>query len=120
MYVLLVLVLLDLFYIYNTKTQYLKMINNIQKKEATIKKGSFILIYIILAFTLYFFIIKVKKTKEDAFILGSTIYGIYSLTNYSIFDNWDTSLMLLDTFWGGTLYYLTTYIIYRLIEIKKI
>lgn len=119
-YVLAVLVLLDLFYIYNTKTHYLKMINNIQKKEANVRKGSFVLIYIILAFVLYFFIIKVKKSKEDAFILGSTIYAIYGLTNYSIFDNWDTSLMLLDIFWGGILYYSTTYIIYRLIEIKKI
>lgn len=119
-YILAVLVLLDLFYIYNTKTYYFKMINNIQKKEANVRKGSLVLIYIILAFVLYFFIIKVKKSKEDAFILGSTIYAIYGLTNYSIFENWDTSLMLIDIFWGGILYYSTTYIIYRLIEIKKI
>ena len=119
-YILAVLVLLDLLYIYNTKTYYLKMINNIQKKEANVRKGSFVLIYIILAFALYFFIIKVKKSKEDAFILGSAIYAIYDLTNYTIFDNWDTTLMLIDIFWGGILYYSTTYIIYRLIEIKKI
>jgi len=120
LYTLFVLVLLDIIYIYNTKNHYLKMIAKIQKNKAKVKKIAFVSIYFILAFLLNYFIIKVKKSKEDAFLLGSTVYGVYGLTNYAILDEWDTVLMFMDILWGGTLFYSTTYIIYRLNGIKKI
>tara|TARA_B100001778_G_scaffold211252_1_gene174870 strand:+ start:339 stop:710 length:372 start_codon:yes stop_codon:yes gene_type:complete len=120
LYTLSVLVLLDIIYIYNTKNHYLKMIAKIQKNKAKVKKIAFVSIYFILAFLLNYFIIKVKKSKEDAFLLGSTVYGVYGLTNYAILDEWDTVLMFMDILWGGTLFYSTTYIIYRLNGIKKI
>ena len=68
----------------------------------------------------WYFIIKVKKSKEDAFFLGSAVYGVYGFTNYAILDEWNTVLMFMDILWGGTLFYSTTYIIYRLNGIKKI
>ena len=120
LYTLSVLVLLDIIYIYNTKNHYLKMIAKIQKNKAKVKKIAFVSIYFILAFLLNYFIIKVKKSKEDAFLLGSTVYCVYGLTNYAILDEWDTVLMFMDILWGGTLFYSTTYIIYRLNGIKKI
>ena len=120
LYTLSVLVLLDIIYIYNIKNHYLKMIAKIQKNKAKVKKIVFVSIYFILAFLLNYFIIKVKKSKEDAFLLGSTVYGVYGLTNYAILDEWDTVLMFMDILWGGTLFYSTTYIIYRLNGIKKI
>tara|TARA_B100000945_G_scaffold188210_1_gene151062 strand:+ start:254 stop:625 length:372 start_codon:yes stop_codon:yes gene_type:complete len=120
LYTLSVLVLLDIIYIYNTKNHYLKMIAKIQKNKAKVKKIAFVSIYFILAFLLNYFIIKVKKSKEDAFLLGSAVYGVYGLTNYAILDEWDTVLMFMDILWGGTLFYSTTYIIYRLNGIKKI
>ena len=104
----------------NHKNHYLKMIAKIQKNKAKVKKIAFVSIYFILAFLLNYFIIKVKKSKEDAFLLGSTVYGVYGLTNYAILDEWDTVLMFMDILWGGTLFYSTTYIIYRLNGIKKI
>ena len=120
LYTLSVLVLLDIIYIYNTKNHYLKMIAKIQKNKAKVKKIAFVSIYFILAFLLNYFIIKVKKSKEDAFFLGSAVYGVYGFTNYAILDEWDTVLMFMDILWGGTLFYSTTYIIYRLNGIKKI
>lgn len=120
LYTLSVLVLLDIIYIYNTKNHYLKMIAKIQKNKAKVKKIALVSIYFILAFLLNYFIIKVKKSKEDAFLLGSAVYGVYGLTNYAILDEWDTVLMFMDILWGGTLFYSTTYIIYRLNGIKKI
>lgn len=120
LYTLSVLVLLDIIYIYNTKNHYLKMIAKIQKNKAKVKKIAFVSIYFILAFLLNYFIIKVKKSKEDAFFLGSAVYGVYGFTNYAILDEWNTVLMFMDILWGGTLFYSTTYIIYRLNGIKKI
>jgi uncharacterized membrane protein len=120
LYTLSVLVLLDIIYIYNTKKPLFKMIKEIQNGDPNIRKVPLVLTYLVMAAGLYYFIIKVRKKVEDAFILGTLVYGIYNLTNYTIFNKWDTTVMMMDTFWGGVLFGLTSHIIYRLIGIKKI
>jgi len=121
LYILFILSVLHGIYINNVKPNMFKMIKTIQNSEdPSIRKQPMALTYLLMAFGLYHFIIKGRKSKEDAFILGISIYGVYNLTNYTIFKNWDMSVLLTDTFWGGSLYALTTHITYRIIGIKKI
>ena len=75
---------------------------------------STLLTYIILIFQVYYFVIKNKMSLFDSFLLGSTTYAIFDLTNYSIFKNYDAKVAIIDMLWGGTLYTLTNYIVNKL------
>jgi len=66
-------------------------------------------------FSLNYFIISRKKPLIDAFILGIVIYGVYETTNYAILQKWSLFAVILDTFWGGLLFTLTTYIAYKIL-----
>ena len=57
---------------------------------------------------------KRKKSGKILFIflLGAIIYGVYATTNYALINNWEPKIALIDTIWGGILFYLTTYISY--------
>ena len=48
----------------------------------------------------------------DAFLLGLFIYGIFEFTSGAIFKKWETFPLIVDTLWGGILYFLT-YFIYK-------
>lgn len=74
-----------------------------------------ILCYTLLVFSLNYFIISRKKPLIDAFILGIVIYGVYETTNYAILQKWSPLAVILDTFWGGLLFTLTTYIAYKIL-----
>lgn len=113
----LIMIILDYFYLSITSNFYKNLIENIQKEKFEIKIFSTILVYIVLLFTVYFFVIKDKKSPLYAFLLGFCIYAIYELTNYSIFKKWTLKAVLLDTFWGGILFFLTTIITYKLLKI---
>ena len=74
-----------------------------------------ILCYTLLVFGLNYFIIGQKKPLIDAFILGIVIYGVYETTTYAILEKWSPLAVILDTFWGGLLFTLTTYIAYKIL-----
>ena len=91
-----------------------KMVKNIQGSEMKLNLTSTLLTYIILIFQVYYFVIKNKMSLFDSFLLGSTTYAIFDLTNYSIFKNYDSKVAIIDMLWGGTLYTLTNYIVNKL------
>ena len=64
--------------------------------------------------SLYHFILKDNRDPMDAFILGFTIYGIFDATNLAIFKGWKPELALIDTLWGGVLFYTLTVIYNKL------
>ena len=61
--------------------------------------------YIFLVFLLYYFIIYKKQTVLDAFLLGLAVYGVYETTNLAIFKNWNPVIGVVDTIWGGILFF---------------
>ena len=73
-----------------------------------------ILCYISLIFGIYYFIIREKKSILDAFLLGVVIYAVYETTTLSLLKNWTYKTAIIDTIWGGTLFALTTFIVYSL------
>jgi len=88
--------------------------NQVEKVQGSPIKMNFLgaaLCYIFLIAGLNYFIIKPKKSVQDAFLFGIVIYGVFETTNYALFKNWSILSVIMDTLWGGILFALTTYII---------
>jgi uncharacterized membrane protein len=91
--------------------------NQIKKVQGTAVKFNLLgaaLCYIFLIFGINYFIIKPRKSVNDAFLLGLVIYGVYETTNYALLRNWSIITVIMDTLWGGILFALTTFIINKL------
>ena len=95
-----------------------KMVNGIQKEDMKLNIFGAIGSYILLILVLYKFIILERKPLSDAFLLGFCIYGIFDLTNIAIFKNYQIIPAIVDTVWGGFLFYTVTWITYKLLRIK--
>ncbi len=97
-----------------------KMVKGIQKDDMKINMFGAIGSYLLLILVLYKFIIVERKSPSDAFLLGFCIYGIFDLTNIAIFKNYKLLPALLDTIWGGILFYIVTKFTYgTLYYLKK-
>jgi uncharacterized membrane protein len=68
--------------------------------------------YLLLAFGLYYFIIKPElpnptpnytKIFITGALLGLIIYGVYNGTNMTIINEWTTKVSIADTIWGTSL-----------------
>jgi len=94
------------------------MINNIQKEKFQLNVYGAIACYILLILVLYKFIIKDRKSPNDAFILGFCIYGIFDSTNYALFNKYKLFPAIIDSLWGGCLFYIATLITYKIVGIK--
>ena len=96
------------------------MVKKIQKDDMKLNIYGAIGAYILMILALYKFIIVERKPPTDAFILGVCIYGVFDFTNYAIFKNYSLIVGLLDVLWGGILYYIITWITYKLLGINKL
>ena len=88
------------------------VIKNIQRAEIKTKYYAVILCYALMLFALDYFIIRDKRPPIDAFILGIVIYGVYDTVNLALFNKWTPQMALIDTLWGGVLFYLSVKIYY--------
>jgi len=95
-----------------------KMVRNIQKEDMKIDMYGVIGSYILLVLVLYKFIIMERRSPSDAFILGLCVYGVFDFTNLAIFKNYKWIPAIVDTLWGGILFYIVTYITYKILSIK--
>ena len=112
-----ILTLLDSIFIYFfSNSEFNRVIFNIQKSKLNINYFGAILCYILLIFSLYYFIIKDNKSILDAFLLGIVIYGVFETTNYTIFEKWEPKVVFMDTLWGGILFASTTYITRKIMK----
>ena len=103
-------VIIDSFYLNFMKGYFEKLVEKVQGSPIKMNFLGAILCYIFLIAGLNYFIIKPKKSVQDAFLLGIVIYGVFETTNYAIFKNWSIFSVVIDTLWGGILFALTTYI----------
>ena len=98
------LIIFDAIYFMFVKNLFDIQIRAVQGSSIKIDIVAFLLCYIFIAFALYYFVIREKKSVLYAFLLGISIYAIYELTNKAILNNWKWSTVLLDTVWGGILF----------------
>jgi len=106
---------LDSIYLNLSKHLFIKQIKIIQKEPFKLNIYSAIVCYILLTLGIYYFVIQKNLSYKEAFLLGFIIYGIFDTTTMSIFKDWNPSIALLDTFWGGILFTLVLFI-YKKIE----
>jgi len=107
---LMVILVLDYFFLFLISGRVSKIISRIQGSKMIVDKMYASIVYLFLFLQLYYFIWLKKGTLVEAFLLGSTSYGIYEFTNMSFLKHWDYTLALIDTLWGGILYTLSIYI----------
>ena len=110
-----ILLFLDAIYIFSHKNYFSVVFKNIQKSKLNIRIESVILCYVILCFSVnYFLLADDKKTIKDAFLFGFCLYSVYELTNYATLDNWPIYMVIADSIWGGVLFASTVYITRKL------
>ena len=107
--ILCIIIVLDSIYIFFTYhilfERLLQKINNTSHPK--VRYWSAILFYFILAFGIYFFLVREKKSLYYSFLFGVFIYLFYEITNYSIIESWNLQIVILDSLWGGILILLT-------------
>ena len=106
-----VLVTLDYFYLKLIKNYFTNQITTIQGSPLKMNYLASILCYIFLITGINYFIIKPKRSIQDAFLLGLIIYGVYETTNMALFTKWSWITVIIYTLWGGVLFGLTTFIV---------
>ncbi len=106
-----VFISIDFIYLNVMKGYFNKQIQDIQGSKIELNLLGAALCYIFLIYGLNYFIIKPRKSVNEAFLLGIVIYGVYETTNYAMFKKWSIITVIMDTLWGGLLFASTTYII---------
>jgi uncharacterized membrane protein len=101
----------DFVYLNVIKDYFLNQIKLVQGSEPKVNFLGVALCYIFLIAGINYFIIKPRKSVNDAFLLGIVIYGVYETTNYALLKNWSIFTVIMDTLWGGLLFAFTTYIV---------
>ena len=111
-----ILVCIDFTYLSFFKNMFGKQVQDIQGSKIKMNFLAIVICYIFLISGLNYFIIRPKRSVNDAFLFGLIIYGVYETTNWAIFTNWSVFSVIIDTLWGGILFALTTFIV-RLLKL---
>ena len=107
---------LDVGFLFLNKSNFERQIIQVQRVSIQMKPIGILFCYLFLFTGLYYFILREKRTPLEAFLLGLIIYGVYETTTYSVLNNWKFTTVLTDTLWGGILFYLTTYLSYKIYD----
>lgn len=119
-----VLIFLDFMWISFNMTAYSNTILKIQKTELEPRLEHTLIAYIIIFFSVIYVAIpftvqnikkgeaienKLLKSLMYGGAVGFSIYGIYNFTSLAIYKDMDTTVGIMDTLWGTTLYTLATF-----------
>ena len=121
-----ILMFLDLAWVSFNMNTYSNTILKVQKSELEPRIEHTIIAYTIILFSVIYVAIPFTtqniKKGEDISIenkllksfmyggaVGFSIYGIYNFTSLAIYKDMDSSVGIMDTLWGTTLYTLTTF-----------
>ena len=111
--------LIDYIYLSRISGHFSELVKKITKEEMVFNLPKAVGAYFFLLLGLYYFILKdlnqdnLKEKIVSAMILGWVIYGTYDFTTGAILKDYDWNTMIIDTIWGGILYGLVTYSVYK-------
>ena len=108
--ILLIMLALDSIYLYFTKSIFGELVAKVQRTAIQFRLEGAVVVYLLLAVGLYYFIVKPGQKVWEAGLLGLVIYGTFDFTNYTMFKNYDLKTAIMDTTWGSILFMLTTLI----------
>lgn len=110
---LLSLLVFDAFYLGFTKGIWDLQVASVQRVAMQPRILGAVVCYLLLTGGLWYFILRDRRTIGEAMLLGFVIYGVFDSTNYAIFKKWHWRNAVMDAMWGGVLFGLTTYVVYR-------
>ena len=111
--ILFLLLVIDGVYLQFIYRGFTDMIRRVQGGESLkLRLEGAVICYLALAGLLYYFIVKPGKSAFDAGLLGVGTYAVYESTSYALLKDWDWKIAVIDSLWGGALFYLTTKILY--------
>ena len=84
------------------------MIQTIQGAPIQMRPEGAIICYLALTGLLYYFIVREGRPATDAALLGLGTYAVYETTSYAVIKQWDAQIAIIDTLWGGALFYFVT------------
>jgi uncharacterized membrane protein len=113
--VLVIMLVIDGFYLAFTSKPFVQMIERIQNLKVSIRWAGAAASYLCMALLLVLFAIQRKITRIETFLLGFLSYGIYDSVNYALFAKWDALVAIQDSIWGGLLFVLTKMVYERLV-----
>jgi uncharacterized membrane protein len=107
-----VMLLLDGVWIYLIAgNAFSSMVQNIQGSSMKIRPGGAFVAYAAMILLFNQFITK-ESSGLDAFLLGFLAYAIYDGTNFALIDKWDLKTAIVDSVWGGCLFWLTSKLVF--------
>jgi len=109
--IVLIMVALDSVYLFLTKSLFGEMVAKIQRTAMQFRLEGAVVVYLLLAIGLYYFIVKPGLSAWEAALLGLVIYGTFDFTNYAILKNYDLKIAIMDMVWGSLLFALTTLVL---------
>lgn len=104
------LLCLDYVWLTLNKQSYARATFVVQKTKMVLDMRFAVLAYTIMAVGLYLILTDIEhhKTRTTkltrAFLWGIVIYGVYNATNAAVFSNYDLTVAIKDTLWGGVVY----------------
>jgi len=113
------LILIDFIYLSLIKGYFINQIVTVQGSNVQPNLMAIAICYLFLVFGINYFIIKEKRSVFDAFLLGLVIYSVYETTNKALFTKWSWITVFIDSLWGGILFALTTWSIYKIIKLMR-
>ena len=110
------LVAIDFAYLGVIKGYYARQIAAVQGSPMVVNLFGAVVTYVFLIFGLNYFIIGPGRSAQDAFLLGLVVYGVYDFTSLALLSKWQLTTAVIDTLWGGTLFYLTTKLVQKVVR----
>jgi uncharacterized membrane protein len=108
--ILILVTIIDMIWIQTfAKNKYQIMIKDIQGEPMKLNMRYAVACYIIIAL-LVLLLINKNFGYSELFLAGLFTYGIFDLTNASVFNKWDIMFGLADMIWGGILFLSTGYV----------
>ena len=108
--ILILVFIIDMLWIQTfAKNKYEVMIKDIQGEPMKLNMKYAVICYIIIAL-LVLLLINKNFNYIELFLVGLFTYGIFDLTNASVFNKWDMLFGLADIIWGGILFSASGYL----------
>jgi uncharacterized membrane protein len=112
-----VILVVDGLYLYNIGIPIFKAnVELIQNAPLKANVYGAILSYVCVIGAFNYFIVLQNKSPFDAFVLGVFLYGVFDMTNITMFTKYSWKTAISDTLWGGTLFAFTAWVTYKLVE----
>ena len=98
---------LDAVWLTLNASKHAALIKTVQGSAAQLRVIPALLVYVLIPLAVAYFAIVPSKTQAEAAtrgaLLGTSMYGLYDLTNLASLKGWTTAMAVTDTLWGTVL-----------------